>query len=365
MRGMSSPDRPARLVDVARRADVSITTVSHVVNGTRYVAPDTRERVERALTELTYDRPVQKQAQHTGGAVGLALTGTSNPYIGELIQGVESELSRAGMALLLMDTHDDREREAQSVATLLGRQVEAIILAPSAGWEHATLPLLRRHGTTFVLVDRLSDARCDQVGTESEAAAFALVDHLLDRGHRRVAMLSGLPGLSTTTERERGYTRALRAAGLSPDPQLLAAGRSSVDGGRAAVQRLLTLRQRPTAVFSGNNAMTVGALIALKEAGLTVPDDVALVTFDDFEWASALSPALTAAAQPFHAMGSMAVQLLTRRLADPAAPQRVMRLPVEIQHRESCGCTPAAGDLPVAEPDSPPRTRWSARAGRT
>jgi LacI family transcriptional regulator len=234
---------------------------------------------------------------------------------------------------------------------LLAHKVEAVVLAPTAGWETETLPLLRKHNTPFVLVDRMSDVRCDQVGTENEAVSVALVEHLLELGHRRVGMLTGLAGLSTTGERVHGYLRAHEALGHPVDKQLIVPGLSTVGGGRSAVNTLLRLRQRPTAIFSGNNAMTIGALLALKQAHLSIPDEMALVTFDDFEWASAISPALTAAAQPFHAVGAQAVQLLQRRLADPFAPRRVIRLPAEIEHRESCGCRADAAD--TTRPASP------------
>ena len=335
---MTAPRRSTRLADVAALAGVSITTVSHVVNGTRYVAPDTRERVRHALEALRYEPPAPMVNKRAGRTIGLATTGASNPYVGELIQGVASEASRAGFALLLCDTYDDPQGEASAVATLLAHHVEAVVLAPTAGWETETLPLLRKHDTPFVLVDRMSEVRCDQVGTENEAVSVALVEHLLELGHRRVGMITGLSGLSTTGERLRGYLRAHEVLGHPVDKQLIVGGLSTVSGGRAAVSTMLRLRQPPTAIFSGNNAMTIGALLALKQARLRIPDQMALVTFDDFEWASAISPALTAAAQPFHAVGAQAVQLLQRRLADPFAPRRIVRLPAEIEHRESCGC---------------------------
>ena len=344
---MKPPRRASRLADVAALAGVSITTVSHVVNGTRFVAPDTRDRVRHALESLSYEPPPLAVRPRTGRVLGLAITGASNPYFGELIQGVESEASRAGFALLLCDTHDDPQREASAVAMLLAHNVEAIVIAPTPGWESVTLPLLRKHETPFVLVDRMSDVRCDQVGTENEAVSVALVEHLLDLGHRRIGMLTGLEGLSTTQERWRGYVRAHELLGVPVDAGLAVPAHSTVGGGRAATAKLLRLDQPPTAIFSGNNAMTIGALLAVKEAGRRVPDDVALVTFDDFEWASAMSPALTAAAQPFHAMGAQAVQLLLRRLADPFAPRHIVRLPAEIEHRESCGCHPEAAPPPA------------------
>jgi LacI family transcriptional regulator len=343
---MAGPRRGARLVDVAKLAAVSISTVSHVLNGTRYVAPETRERVQQALESLHYAPPAPAATKRTGRAVGLAITGASNPYFGDLIAGVESEASRAGFALLLCDTHDDTQLEASAVAALLAHNVEAVILAPTPGWKTATLPVLRKHQTPFVLVDRLSDVRCDQVGTENESVSAALVEHLIEKGHRRIGMLAGLDGLSTSIERRNGYRRAHEAAGLAVIEDLIVPANSTVQGGRAGVLSLLRRPHPPTAIFSGNNAMTIGALLALKETRRRIPDDIAMVTFDDFEWASAMSPALTAAAQPFHAMGARAVQLLMRRLQDPMAPRRIERLPAEIEHRESCGC----GSVP-AVPD--------------
>ena len=332
------PRRAPRLADVAKLAGVSITTVSHVVNGTRFVSPDTRDRVRQAMSSLDYEPPPLAVRSRSGRAIGLAITGASSPYFAELIQGVESEASRSGFALLLCDTHDDVQREADAVSMLLAHNVEAIVIAPTKGFQSETLPLLRKHETPFVFVDRMSDVRCDQVGTENEAVSVALVEHLLELGHRRVGMLTGLEGLSTTEERWRGYVRAHELADVPIDPQLVVPAHSTVGGGRAGTTAMLRLDEPPTAIFSGNNAMTIGALLALKQGGRRVPEDVALVTFDDFEWASAMSPALTAAAQPFHAMGAQAVQLLMRRLEDPFAPRRVVRLPVEIEHRESCGC---------------------------
>src|SRR3954451_19287289 len=274
---MAGGRRGARLVDVAKLAEGSISTVSHVLNGTRYVAPDTRERVRHALEALDYAPPAPVVSKRSGRALGLAITGASNPYFGDLIAGVESEASRAGFALLLCDTHDDAQLEAGAVAALLAHNVEAVILAPTPGWEDAPLPVLRKHQTPFVLVDRMSEVRCDQIGTENESVAAALVEHLIDIGHRRIGMLSGLAGLSTTNERRRGYRQAHEAAGLAVDDTLVIPAHSTVAGGRAGVQSLLRLPDPPTAIFSANNAMTIGALVALKETRRRIPDDIALV----------------------------------------------------------------------------------------
>jgi len=333
-----------RMADVAAVAGVSVSTVSHVLNATRFVAEETRNRVEQAAGSLGYAIRHRRDAP-TGPTIGLALTGASNPYLAELILGVESEARRAGYAMLFCDTHDEADTERDAVALLQSRRVDGIVLAPSQGWERLTLPLLRRHNTPFVLVDRFAEVACDQVGTDSEAAAARLVKHLLKLGHRRIGMLVGLSGLSTSNERVRGYQRAHRALGLDPHPELMVDGDSSVPGGRRAALQLLRLQPPPTALFAANNAMTIGALLAVREENLVVGRDIALVAFDDLEWAQALSPPLTAAAQPFHAIGARAVRLLARRLDDPLASREIVRLPASLEHRHSCGC-----GVPVSAP---------------
>ena len=328
------------MADVAELAGVSVSTVSHVLNGTRFVAEETRSRVEEAATSLGYVISDRRESP-VGPTIGLALTGASNPYLSELILGVESEARRAGYAMLFCDTHDEPATERDVVALLLSRRVDGIVLAPTEGWERQTLPILRRQHTPYVLVDRFAETACDQVGTDSETAASQLVGHLLRLGHTRIGMLVGLRGLSTSAERVRGYRRAHQSGGVPIRPELLRDGESTVAGGRRATLQLLRQGQM-TALFSANNAMTIGALLALREEGVVVGKDLALVAFDDLEWGEVMTPPLTAAAQPFHAMGARAVQLLVRRLTDPLAARQIIRLPASLEHRASCGCEIAA-----------------------
>jgi len=347
----------ATMSDVAKAAGCSTTTVSHVLNGTRTVAADTRRQVERAAVELGYRRRITRpgHAPRNLTAVGLTLSGVSNPYFSDLVQGVERELSRAGRVLVLADTHDDPETERRAVASLLKHRIEALVMAPTAGWTRRTWPLLRERRVPFVLVDRIVDSDVDQVGVENEPGACVLVEHLLSLGHRRIGMIAGLPGLSTTVEREVGYRRAHQRRRVDVDPALIVSGESTVDGGRRATHRLMERGDPPTALFSANNAMTVGALTALEERGVSVPKDVAVVAFDDFEFSPLVRPRLTAAAQPCHAMGARAVQLLLRRLTDPDLPTQTVRIPASIEHRDSCGCERASATRP-GRPATPSAT---------
>ena len=326
--------------DVARLAGVSITTVSHVINGTRPASERTRRAVLAAIERTGYRPNSIARALARGGtqSLGLAISGLSNPYFADVVAAVEAAAGRAGHTLLLGDTREDPEHELRIVRTLAERQVDGLLLAPSVGALEHALPYLERQGVTTVVLDRFLDAPLDQVGSENERPTAQLVEHLIEIGHRRIAMAIGIPGLSTTEERVRGYRAALAAGGLEFDPALVVEGGSHRDRAREAMHALLDLAEPPTAVVSGNNFMTIGLLRALAERGLKVPGDIALVAFDDFEWADLFSPRLTVIRQPTTELGSRAVELLLSRLADPALPPRTERLTAEFVHRDSCGC---------------------------
>jgi LacI family transcriptional regulator len=326
------------MADVAARAAVSISTVSHVINGTRPIAPETLARVRVAIAELNYQGSTRFQASGFQRAIGFVASNASYAYFAEVVQGVESAARELGYALLLCDSHDDPEIERQSVATLLAHRVDGVLLSPTNDWTRSALPVLRRGKLPFVLVDRTSDVKCDQVVTENTSPAQTLVEHLAEAGHQRIAMLTGLPRLSTTAERLEGYLRALERHEIPRDLDLIVSGRSDSRGGRRGVRKLLQLADPPTAIFCSNDAMTVGALLALRDMGRRVPEDIAVVAFDDFEWADAFTPAITTAAQPAYTIGTMAVRMLQQRISDPVAPPRISRLPTEIMHRTSCGC---------------------------
>jgi LacI family transcriptional regulator len=308
----------ATMADVARLAGVSIATVSHVLNGTRTVRPETRAQVLDAIRAADYTPNTVAQSLATARTrtIGLALSAISNPYFGELLHAVESEAAKAGYTLLLVDPHEDPDLEDTVVRKLHARRVDGVLLAPSADPGEA-LEYLTNRAVPTVLIDRLIDDRMDQVGTENVEAVAGLVGHLAERGHRRIALVAGHPGLATTVERVEGYERGLSRHGLAKDPALLVDGHSEADLARAAVQRLLDLDRPPTAIVTGNNSMTIGAMQALRDAKVEVPRDIALVAFDDFPWADLFAPRLTVVAQPFDRIGREAVRLLLRPVRDP------------------------------------------------
>lgn len=335
----------ATMADVARSAGVSVATVSHVLNGTRPVLPHTRQAVLDAMDELGYTPNTLARSLVTSRtqSIGLAVSAISNPYFTEILQGVEAGALEHGYSLLIADPHDDPEHERKVVQLLHERRVDGMIVAPSAD-PRELLAYLGRHKVPTVLLDRLVDApadgttRFDQVCADGAGPMAQLVTHLAGLGHRRIALVAGLPGLSTTSERLTGYRDGLATAGLGYDDRLVVHGDSESAGAERATAALLSLASPPTALVTANNAMTIGALRALRGHGICVPDDIALCCFDDFAWADLFWPRLTAIAQPSREIGAQAVRVLLERLAAPDRPARTLRLPCAFVHRTSCGC---------------------------
>ncbi|MGW1544371.1 LacI family DNA-binding transcriptional regulator [Streptomyces sp. NPDC002309] len=335
----------ATMADVARRAGVSVATVSHVLNGTRPVLPGTRQAVLDAVDELGYTPNTLARSLVTSRtrSIGLAVSAVSNPYFTEILQGVEEAAVGQGYGLLIADPHDDPEHERKVVQLLHERRVDGLIVAPSPS-PRELLSYLHRHQVPTVLLDRVVDGpadgtpRFDQICAQGSEPVAGMVTHLAELGHRRIGLVAGRRGLSTTAERITGYRHGLAAAGLPHDERLVVHGDSESAAGERATAALLSLAAPPTALVTANNAMTIGALRALRARGLSVPADIALCCFDDFAWADLFSPRLTAIAQPGKELGAQAVRILLERLAAPDRPARTVRLPCTLVHRTSCGC---------------------------
>jgi LacI family transcriptional regulator len=280
--------------------------------------------------------------------IGLVLSAISNPYFGDLLRSIENSAAAAGYTLLLADPREEPDYELTVVRRLLQRRVDGLVLAPS-GEPTAALDYLTEHGLPTVLVDRLIDVGLDQVGSENTQPVAQLVEHFAERGHRRIALVAGHRGLATTVERRDGYLLGMRRSGLAATPELIVDGNSETEAARRAVHRLLALDRPPSAIIAGNNSMTIGALSALREAGVEVPEGMALAGFDDFPWAALFRPGLTVMAQPFVEMGERAVKLLLARMADPLAPPVTVRLPPTFVHRDSCGCPDRFRALPSGQ----------------
>lgn len=335
----------ATMDDVARAAQVSVSTVSHVINGTRKVHAETTQKVEQAIAALGYipNSLARSLARSATATIGVAIPALSNHYFAETVQAIDAECAKHGLMMMLTDTHDDPQQELRVIQSLHQRRVDGILLAAASGPEGPTLQYLKANQIPTVLVDRLHGQDFDQVGVENVESTAAMVAHLLGHGHRRIGFLSGAPSSSTSNERLQGYQLALQRAGLAYDETLVACGHSSIQPAQLATQQLLNLPQAPSAIMASNNLMVIGAMHTLRDRHIQVPRDLALVGYDDFDWAAFFNPRLTVVRQPLEQQGSLAVQLLMQRIQNPQAPYAVHRLTPELMIRDSCGCNGASG----------------------
>jgi LacI family transcriptional regulator len=328
----------ATIADVARRAGVSVSTVSHVVNGTRRVAPGTAQAVQAVIEAIGYRPNVLARSLKTAStrSVGIAMSAIANAYFIDIICAIEAECARLGMMVFLSDTQDDPERELAVVMALHQRRVDGVILAPSPDPERRALSYLNDAGLPCVLVDRMPDPAFDQVGVNNREAMQALVEHVTAHGHRRIGYVGGHPGFQTTIERIDGYRDNLQRLGLTIDQRYLVTGSASTNSATSATHMLLSLADPPTAIVAGNNMATIGAMRAIRARGLRVPEDISIVGFDDFEWADCFEPRLTLVAQPCEEIGKRAAILLMERIAAPSGDRRSLRLDARLVVRASC-----------------------------
>ena len=331
----------ATMEDVARAANVSMSTVSHVLNGTRKVSPDKVSAVKEAMQKIGYlpNTLARTLAGSASRTIGVAISGLTNHYFSETVRAIEAACAKHGLMMFFADTHDDPRHELSVVQALHQRRVDGILLAPTADPEFQTLEYLRANKIPAVLVDRFMSCEFDQVGVENELSSMQLVSHLIEHGHRRIGLISGTPGLSTTDERIEGYRAALEKAGLEFDEALVRCGESNIDPARFATCDLLALDSPPTAIMAANNLMTIGVMHALRDKNIEVPTEMALVGFDDFDTADLLRPGVTVVRQPSELLGRTAAEVLFERLRESRTPKAGKRtvLPVELVVRGSCG----------------------------
>jgi len=329
----------ATIADVARLAGVSVSTVSHVINGTRRVAPETASNVQAAIEDVRFSPNVLARSLKTAStrSVGIAISAISNPYFSDMICAIQTECARMGLEVFLSDTEDDPVHELLVVRALHQRRVDGLILAPCADPERRALAYLRAAKLPCVLVDRMPAPEFDQIGVNNREAMRGLVEYVAGRGHRRIGYIGGNPGFETTLERIEGYREALRGLGLVVSDSYIVTGSATTKCAASATEALLSLDEPPTALVAGNNLATIGVMTALRARGLRVPADISVVGFDDFEWADCFDPRLTLVAQPCAEIGKRAAEMLIHRIANPRAERQSIRFNATIVERDSCG----------------------------
>ncbi|MER5728790.1 LacI family DNA-binding transcriptional regulator [Streptomyces sp. NPDC002138] len=331
--------------DVAARAGVGLKTVSRVVNDEPGVTPDTEKRVQDAIEELGFRRNDSARVLRKGrtATVGLVLEDLADPFYGPLNRAVE-EVARANGALLINGSSaEDPDRERELALALCARRVDGLIVIP-AGDDHRYLEPEIRAGVATVFVDRPAGRiDADVVLSDSFGGARGGVAHLIAHGHRRIAFIGDQPHIHTATERLRGYRSAMAAAGLAVDGAWESLGPTSPERVTAAVTAMLTGPDPVTAVFAGNNRVTVTAVRVLAAASASGAPLVALVGFDDFELADLIRPAVTVVAQDPAALGRVATERLFQRLSGADLTPARIELPTHLIPRGSGEIPPVTG----------------------
>jgi DNA-binding LacI/PurR family transcriptional regulator len=332
----------ATINDVAKRAGVSPKTVSNVINVRPHVREETRSRVLQAVAELGYHPDIAARSMVTKrrNLIGFMLWDILNPAYTEMVEIIVAKARDAGYMVILGNVARDPTEEEQLATLLIERRVDGAILASTS--KDSDVPnRLMAAGVPVVLVSRYSDnSSADYVGVDNQGGGYLVTQHLLRVGHERIAFIRGAESASTSRDREAGYRSALEDHGIQYEPALVAEGGYTSRGAYEATHRLLTLRGRPTALVCANDVMAISAIDAVCDAGLRVPEDVAVTGFDDIAMAGSRCLGLTTVRAEMNRMAREAVNLLLSRMHGPLieTPRRVV-FPAELVVRRTCGAS--------------------------
>ncbi len=334
------------IVDVAAEAGVSFGTVSRVINNDVHVRKETRERVQSTMKRLGFvaNRQARSLAGGKSNSVGVLVPDLGTGYIGEIIRGIDAELSLSGIDLILYTTHRTASKEANYVANLATGMVDGLLLVlPRSPADF--IGNLTQRNFPFVLIDHQGMGKdCPAVGAMNWQGGFTATEYLIKLGHQRIGFITGWMDLGCATDRLEGYRSALRTYHIPEKPELIYEGTFFQPDGFAGASALLDLPEPPTAIFASNDVMAMGVMDAVRNRGLRVPEDVSVIGFDDIPQASLIRPTLTTINQPLEKMGRVATQMLLDLLHEPEKEARRIELPTQLVVRESCSA-PRTGGL--------------------
>jgi len=324
--------------DVARLAGVSTSTVSHVINNNRFVSESVRAKVDQAIQSLNYApsalaRSLKINQTHT---IGMLLTTSSNPFYAEVVRGVEDSCYQRGYSLILCNTAGDEERMNRSLETLMQKRVDGLLMMCTESHLPSADILNRYPSIPTVMMDWAPfEGRGDIIQDNALLGGELATQHLIDSGYTRIACIAGPQDKTTARMRLEGFHQAMEKSGLDVLPGYVVNGDFEFQGGYNGMIELLALETPPQAVFTSNDAMAVGVYHALYQAGLQIPQDVAVMGYDDIELARYLSPPLSTIHQPKDELGELAIDTLIHRLSDPDASQQTLVLTPELVARGS------------------------------
>lgn len=323
--------------DVADKAGVSVTTVSHVINNSRPVNPETRSRVEQAMQVLRYQpnvlaRSLRRGKTHT---IGVILPDNTNPYFAEVVRGIEDTSFAQGYSVVLCNSDNDLDKERFYTNVLIEKQVDGIIFV-AAGLSEENINNLQKKGVPCILVDRqVPGVKIDSVLADNQAGGYLAANHLIGLGHTAIACISGPRRLRSSIERVAGYRQALESAGINMPPGWIVEGDFQYQSGFAGAERLLTGKTRPSAIFACNDLMAIGVYRYAYESQLRIPQDISIIGFDDIRLAEYSNPPLTTIRQTKGVMGKRAAKLLLERIVNGNQVIKQDIIPVQLIVRGS------------------------------
>jgi transcriptional regulator, LacI family len=328
----------ATMKDVARVAGVSTSTVSHVINKDRYVSEAVTAKVDAAIKSLNYApsalaRSLKLNQTHT---IGMLITASTNPFYSELVRGVERSCFERGYSLVLCNTEGDEQRMNRNLETLMQKRVDGLLLLCTETHQPSQEILQRYPSVPTVMMDWAPfDGDSDLIQDNSLLGGDMATQYLIDKGYTRIACIAGPLDKTPARLRLEGYQAAMQRSGLAVPDEYIITSDFEFGGGLTAMQSLLALPQPPQAVFVGNDAMAVGVYQALYQAGLQVPQNMAVVGYDDIELAAFMTPPLTTIHQPKDELGELAIDVLIHRMAQPGQKQQRVQLTPELVVRGS------------------------------
>lgn len=330
----------ATLRDVAEKADVSIATVSRVINNPNKVSEDTLERVRQTMRRLDYNpsRVAQRLRGSKGKSkmLGLIIPDIQNPFYSNIVRGIEDVAYRNNYAVILCNSDENAEKEKFYLNVLHSESVDGILLPPIHQYGRVVEEIVEL-GIPLVCVDRkFSKVSVDTVVINNYKGAYSAVTHLVEKGHKKISIITSLTKFSSFQERKEGYKKALEDNGINIDEKLIKeADPRSSEHAKEITLKLLGSNDPPSALFVTNNLMGLGALQAIKELGLQIPEDISLIVFDEMPWATITTPTITTVKQPAYEMGRRAAELCFQRIEDPDRDHVEIMMNAELIVRES------------------------------
>ncbi|KOC95774.1 transcriptional regulator [Vibrio alginolyticus] len=329
----------ATMKDIAKLAGVSTSTVSHVINKTRFVSEEISERVNNAAKELNYYAPsalARSLKVNRTKTIGMLVTTSTNPFFGEVVKGVERSCYQKGYSLILCNTEGDNERMRQSINTLLQKRVDGLILMCSS-LEGERIDVFERYPDIPVVVMDWGPMlfTSDKIQDNSLRGGYLAAKYLIDCGHTEIGCITGPLIKHQAQMRYEGYKRAMNEAGLEFNANWIIESDFECDGGYQAFKKMAQRGALPSSIFVSNDMMAMGVINAANELGIKVPDDLSIIGYDDIHIAKFMSPSLTTIHQPKYRLGQAAVETLVRKLDEKSTEAQVVQLEPTLVERKS------------------------------